>query len=64
LHATILDTVDYNSKEKEVEELRELQEAGFLENYVIMINIVEPLLTYEHYLYDGLEPYFYVNMKQ
>lgn len=64
LHATILDTVDYNSKEKEVEELRELQEAGFLENYVIMINIAEPLLTYEHYLYDGLEPYFYVNMKQ
>ena len=64
LHAIILDTVDYNSKEKEVEELRELQEAGFLENYVIMINIAEPLLTYEHYLYDGLEPYFYVNMKQ
>ena len=64
LHATIFDTVDYNSKEKEVEELRELQEAGFLENYVIMINIAEPLLTYEHYLYDGLEPYFYVNMKQ
>jgi len=44
--------------------LRELQEAGFLENYVIMINIAEPLLTYERYLYDGLEPYFYVNMKQ
>lgn len=43
IHLKIVDTVDYNLGEKEVEELRELQENGFLENYYVIVKIAIPL---------------------
>ena len=63
IHALIVDTVDYNFGEAEVKELNELQEAGFLENYIIIVNIVEPLEFYSNYSNLNKIPYFYGRMK-
>lgn len=63
IHALIVDTVDYNFGEVEVKELNELQEAGFLENYIIIVNIVKPLEFYSNYSNLNKIPYFYGRMK-
>ena len=50
--------MDYNFGEKEVEELRELQENGFLENYYIIIKIAVPLSDYNKNIDLENSPYY------
>ena len=58
IHLKIVDTVDYNFGEKEVEELRELQENGFIENYYIIVKIAVPLANYNENIDLGNSPYY------
>ena len=58
IHLKIIDTVDYNFGEKEVEELRELQENGFLENYYIIVKIAVPLSDYNKNIDLETHPYY------
>ena len=58
IHLKIIDTVDYNFGEKEVEELRELQENGFLENYYIIVKIAVPLSDYNKNIDLETSPYY------
>ena len=46
LYATILDTVDYNPNQWWVRYPRDLQEAGAIENYYVVIDIAEPISKY------------------
>ena len=46
LYATVLDTVDYNPNQWWVKYPRDLQEAGAIENYYVLIEIAEPVSTY------------------
>ena len=46
LYATVLDTVDYNQMIFKVKLPRDLQEAGAIENYYVLIEIAEPVSTY------------------
>ena len=46
LYATILDTIDYNANELLVKPPRDLQEAGAIENYFVIVEIEEPLSKY------------------
>jgi len=58
IHLKLIDTVDYNFGEKEVEELRELQENGFLENYYIIVKIAVPLSDYNKNIDLENSPYY------
>jgi len=58
IHLKIIDTIDYNFGEKEVEELRELQENGFLENYYIIVKIAVPLSDYNKNIDLENSPYY------
>ena len=46
LYATVLDTVDYNPNDFKVKLPRDLQEAGAIENYYVLVEIAEPVTTY------------------
>ena len=46
LYATIIDTVDYNSKDWTVIILRILQEHDMLEGYYLVTKIIEPISTW------------------
>ena len=46
LYATVLDTVDYNPNQWWVKYPRELQEAGAIENYYVLVEIAEPVSKY------------------
>ena len=46
LYATVLDTVDYNPNQWWVRYPRDLQEAGAIENYYVVIDIAEPISKY------------------
>ncbi len=46
LYATVLDTVDYNPNQWWVKYPRDLQEAGAIENYYVLVEIAEPVSTY------------------
>ena len=46
LYATVLDTVDYNPNDIKVKLPRDLQEAGAIENYYVLIGIAEPISKY------------------
>lgn len=46
LRATIIDTIDYNKDELLVKIPRDLQDAGAMENYYVIIDIAEPVETF------------------
>ena len=46
LYATVLDTVDYNPNDFKVKLPRDLQEAGTIENYYVLVEIAEPVSMY------------------
>ena len=46
LYATVLDTVDYNPNQWWVKYPRDLQEAGAIENYYVLVEIAEPVSKY------------------
>ena len=46
LLATVLDTIDYNPNDIKVKLPRDLQEAGAIENYYVLIEIAEPISKY------------------
>ena len=42
----MIDTVDYNPNYIKVKLPRDLQEAGAIENYYVLVEIAEPVTTY------------------
>ena len=42
----MIDTIDYNTNDIKVKLPRDLQEAGAIENYYVLIEIAEPVSKY------------------